>query len=262
MRPGRTRKNAPVTLANLPPRAGLDAEDRVRLAKLSLALHSDLLGLQRGSNGYSPRYGVGDATPERMQHARQEGSRLVREEECFEDGRPTGLSRKRFVSRLELLKNNGALDPVEHAAGEKFLAHVARAAMAGGAKIVNYSPRWIDEDGMPELQPAEAALYHARMVANAYKAIHPMLRPVLAWMERSVLFGEDYRDTAEKYWENLSPRGRESNFRVLIQLVCAQLAGHFVLDRQHRWAKLQISRTAQELLKIITLDISTGRVAA
>ena len=243
---GRKRRVA-ITLADLPPRASLAAEDRVRIANLAMALQGDPLGISTGQYAARQKWTVGDATEQRMQHARCSGDRLVLEQECFEDGRPTGLSRKRFVGRLEQLRNRGTIDQTAFAGGELFQKHVAMAAMKAGARIVDYNPRWIDCAPAPELLPAEIAFHHATIVARTYASLPVELHCALHWLERAVIDGQDYTAAARQYWPNLSDRVREEKFRGFIELTCAILARHFGLDQQHRWAKLQISQVAEEI---------------
>jgi hypothetical protein len=257
-RPGRPRK-APITLAELADvRKGLSGAfmskpERARIAKVSLALHGDLLGLKSGAYAARPKYGVGDVTPERMANARQNGLRLSREAETNDRGEEIPLQRKRLVGRLEQLKSRGTISTDGFAAALRFQSHVASSYAKAGARICSYAPRMVDCPGHPDLSPIEKAMQHQRAIAMAYRAVPVELHIVLDWMAENAIADQDHRVVASIYWPALAPDARIQRFFGLIELTCALLARHFGLAEGHKWAKLQISRVAEELYANIKL---------
>jgi hypothetical protein len=92
------------------------------------------------SYGYqTPKRGVmiGDPTPERAVKAAD----VTTEEETFEDGRPTGLRRRRVLSELEMMRNKLVLTADQFAAAQRFQRSGAFAQAAEGKLISNYAAR-------------------------------------------------------------------------------------------------------------------------
>jgi hypothetical protein len=205
-RPGR-KKRSPITLAELPGRRDLTPDERNRVAKLSLALHSDLLGVTRGEYAARPRWTIGDATAERLRHSRASSMRLAREAETFEDGRETGIQRKRFVGRLELMRQRGAITATGFSAGQIFQGHVQSAAIRSGPRIAQYEPRHIDATPPAELHAIERAIDYARRVRAAYRVIPVELSPILDWLARNATEDQDDREASRRYWLALPSPG-------------------------------------------------------
>jgi hypothetical protein len=245
---GRPRKAPAITLASLPDRTGMSAEDRVRISRLSLALHGNLTA---PSNRKAPHYGVGDATPQRMDRARENGIRLQKEEELLDSGEPTGLSRKRLIGRLEQLRNRDAISAVGFAAAQQFQKHVCSALSKAGCGVINYAPRMIDCVPAPELHRIEIALDHQRRVMAAYRVIPIELHPMLDWLSANAIGDQSDLIIAKIYWPKLNDKSRAERFRALLELCLSLLARHYHLDSQHHWSKIPTSRTAEEITKLL-----------
>jgi hypothetical protein len=249
-RPGR-KKKSPITLSELPGRRDLTLDERNRVAKLSLALHSDLLGLTRGEYAARPRWSIGDATTERLQHSRASGMRLAREAEVFEDGRETGLQRKRFIGRLELMRQRGAITAVGFSAAQIFQRDTQSAAMRSGPRIAQYEPRHIDATPPADLHAIERALDYVRRVAAAYRVIPVELHPVLDWLAENATNDQDDRIVSRRYWPSLNEKSASERFKSLLELCLAFLVRHYRLDDAHRWAKLDNSRVVERITELL-----------
>ena len=243
---GRPRK----TVITLPNRTTLPPEDRARIAKLALALQADPLGM-RSSSSDRPKWTVGDATSERMLHANRSGVKIQREEETFEDGRSTGIMRKRFIGRLEQMRNRGSIEATSFVAGQKFQQHVLLAVSSGGAKIASYTPRFIDCTPTPSLFAAEVALEHQRRISSSYAALPTELHVVLDWIAQNALDEVDDKAVCKIYWPKLNEKSGSERFRALLELTLALLARHYRLDGQHRWEKAGLSRVASEIAALL-----------
>jgi hypothetical protein len=251
--PGRRRSRSDVTLPEIQSlRATIGI---VPAARVIADTQSDLLGIATGEYRDRKRWGIGDATPERMQHAIAAGVRISRESETFEDGRETGLQRKRFISKLESFRSRGALTSEGYAAAERYRSHVDMALATGPGQSVSYEPRMIDHVGHPELHPIERALDHWKKAARAKAEIPTELHPILNWIERTSNDEVSIDAVSARYWPSLNLKAREERFKGLLELTCALLARHYGMVDEHKWAKLQISRTAQEIAERLNIAL-------
>ena len=247
-RQGRKRK-APITLARLPGLAEVEpGPERVALSRVRLALHGDLCGMQTGEHKSRPRYGVGEATPERMAHARQGKAWLETEAVKFKDGRSTGIQRKRFRSQLELWFERGSIDRATWLAMQTYQRDHDFSISAGGAMIAKYGPQ--APVGVRELLPAEMRMEYQRAKARAQAAVDPELRLILNWVEEASNGDISADDYAQLYWPNYSERVRLDKFRALVQVVGAQLSRHYDQKERHDWLNMATLRVASEIAEV------------
>jgi hypothetical protein len=248
-RAGRKR-NAPITL---PLPREVCEEDRARLSKLRVAVQSDPLGLLTGEFDARPRYGVGDATPERFKHSKSAGIRLVTERETFEDGRPTGLQHKRFQGILEAWRNKNVIDDATFHAAQTFQMECDLALEASPRMISRYGH--IMPHGIPELLPQEIQIEFQKRKRAAIGAVDLRLHLVLGWIAE-VSNTEVHPDTvAALYFPKLGEKTRIERFKGLLDYVCMLLSVHYgqTDDKRHRWVRLAISRAAAEVDELLRM---------
>lgn len=215
------------------------AQDR----KVSLRKQAAPLAAKPKHKG--PKYTVGDATPERFAKAKAAGKQLRKEQETFEDGRPTGLERKRFVGFLEVWRNRGVIDDVTFAAAEEFQRDCDLAIEASPRMISRYGH--IMPGGVPDLLPQEIQVEFEKRKREAIKVVDPRLRFILAWIQE-VSNAEVHPDeVAIHYWGHLSEKTRLERFKALLEYTCMTLSLHYGLQTRHRWVKLSMSRVAAEI---------------
>jgi hypothetical protein len=250
---GRPKSRSDITVAEI--KSLQSTVGRVQASRIVAETQSDPLGIVIGEYRDRKRWSIGDATPERMQHAKAAGVRLSRESETFEDGRETGLQRKRFISKLETFRSRGALTSEGYAAAERYRSHVDIALAKGPGQSVSYEPRMIDHKGHPDLHPIERSMDYWKKVAHARRSIPHELHCVLDWIERTSNDEISVDAVAARYWPELNARSRDERFKGLLELTCALLARHYGMVDEHKWAKLQISRTAQELAERMKIPL-------
>ena len=245
-RAGRKR-NVKVTL---PSCDDLPVEDWAKRAKISLAIGADPLGITTGEYAERARYGVGEATPERMRHAKGGKRWLQTESERFKDGRPTGIQHKRFKSQLERWFERGTISRAAWLAAQAFQRDHDLSISAGGAMISKYGPTL--PSGVRELLPAEIQVEYQKSKRAAVRAVDPMLRPILAWIADSSNDDISAEAVAADFWPGRPERTQMEYFRVLLDYVCAVLARHYEQKERHRWLGLSTSRAAQEINEMLT----------
>jgi hypothetical protein len=239
-RAGRKR-TAPITLPALGSMATV--KENVLLARVRLGVQADPLGIETGQYAERPRYTVGEATPERMRHARAAGGWLQTESEKTKRGEPTGLQRKRFKSQLEVWFERGAIDRPTLLAAQAYQRDHDLSISAGGQMIAKYGPQM--PPGVRELLPAEIRMQYQKSKALAQKAIAEHLRPVLEWIGLASNDDIPADDYASLYWPHLSKDVRLNKFRAHVESVCASLNRHYGLKEKHRW--LELERVVREM---------------
>lgn len=220
------------------------AQDR----KVTIRQQADPLGIKSGSYKKRPKFTIGDATPERFTKAKDGGKRLQKEKETFEDGRETGLARKRFVSLLETWHKRGTIDKATFSAAETFQRDCDLALEASPRMISRYGH--ILPAGVPELLPQEVQVEFERRKKDAIKAVgDPRLHFILGWIAESSNSDVHPDEIAERYWPHLSQDRRMERFKALFEYVCMRLSVHYgqADDKVHRWVRLAISKAAQEV---------------
>jgi hypothetical protein len=243
-RAGRKR-TAKITLPAL---GSMDTDEKnIRLAKVRIAEQGDPLGLTTGRYAQRPRYTVGEATPERMRHAREAGAWLQTESERNKRGDPTGLQRKRFKPQLEVWFERGAIDRPSLLAAQAYQRDHDLSISAGGQMIAKYGPQM--PPSVRELLPAEIRMEYQTQKAYAQRAVPEHLWPVLDWI--ALVSNDDIPpdNYAALYWPHLSRDVRLTKFRAHVESVCASLNKHYGLKERHRWAELR--QTAQELCEMM-----------
>lgn len=220
-----------------------DAHD----ARVSMRKQADPMGLKTGAYAKRPRTTIGDATHERLTKAKAAEKDLVTEEETFEDGRSTGLSRKRFRGILEVWRHKGTIDDATFAAAESFQRDCDLSLSASPRMIARYGHRL--PAGIPDLLPQEIQVEFAARKRAAVQAVDPRLHFILAWIAE-VSNSDVHPDTvAEQYWRHLSKDRRMERFKALLDYVCMILSVHYgqVNDERHRWVRMRITKAAQEV---------------
>lgn len=245
-RSGRKR-NAKITLPDI---NSLSPDVRPLRAKVGLAIGSDPLGITTGEYRERPRYGVGEATPERMKHAKAGKSWLTTESERFKDGRPTGIQHKRFKSQLERWHERGTITRATWLACIAFQRDHDLSISGGGAMTSKYGPTL--PSGVRELLPAEIQIEYQKSKAAAVKAVDPILRPILAWVAR--VSNEDIaaETLAAEFWPGRPERVQKQNFLVLLEHVGAVLSRHYEQRERHRWLEMA-QKAAQEVSELLAV---------
>jgi len=235
-RPGRKRK-APVTLPKVS--ALSDPSDRVKVSNLSLALQSDPLGLTTGEYRARQKWGVGDATPERYQHAKRKHRQLVTEEARTPQGARTGDRRKRF---LTILESRGTLDIADKQAAERLQLFYVM-SYGGSPAQFNYEHRI--PGGMRELEPQEAQAEAQHYLAKVRARIPRWALPVVDLIERDAFEDVDLFELKDYYCPQLGNKRAKDKLNDLLQFVCKSLADIFEID--HSWND-RTRRVAQEIM--------------
>jgi hypothetical protein len=224
---------------------------KAQQAKINIREQADPLGLKTGAYARRPRSGVGDATQERLTKAKRAEKDLVTEEETFEDGRSTGLSRKRFRGILEVWHSKGTIDDATYAAAEAFQRDCDLSLEASPRMIARYGHRL--PASIPDLMPQEIQVEFEARKRAAIAAVDARLHFVLAWIAE-VSNTDVHPDTvAERYWRHLSKDRRMERFKALFEYTCMLLSVHYgqVDEKRHRWVKLAISKAAQEVCDLL-----------
>lgn len=242
-RPGRKRK-AQITL----PSRNDVPEDLLPLrAKVSLAIEGDPLGIKTGQYAARPRYGVGEATPERMRHIREGRSWLQEESQKHKDGSSTGLRRKRIKSQLEVWSERGTISRQAFIALTEYQRLHDIVQSRGAAVTASYQPQIAVSHR--ELMPIEQQADYIKDLALATGAVDPLLRGILEW----VCVASNADVSAEKmagfFWPELGERTRTERFRGLLEFCGAALSRHFGHKEKHRWASVE--RAASELNELL-----------
>lgn len=228
-RVGRPRKAAPVTLPKL---SSLDsASERVAVSRISLALQGDPMGLTTGEYRARDRHTIGDATPERFAHAKSAGVKLVREAETFEDGRETGLQRKRFISRLELWRSRDVIDATQLAAAQRFQAHHAMQFSVGPNMVSKYG-EFLDP-GKRELLPVEMQWHCATEARRVYSTVPSWLHDILGWIAQSAQDDAPLSDLTDLYYKKMGQKTSETKLLAMIQVVLCMLCDAYGMS--HKW---------------------------
>lgn len=225
-----------------------EAQDK----KVALRTQADPMGLKTGAYAKRSRTTIGDATAERLAKAKAAEKDLVTEEETFEDGRSTGLSRKRFRGILEVWRHKGTIDDATFAAAESFQRDCDLSLSASPRMIARYGHRL--PAGIPDLLPQEIQVEFAARKRAAVAAVDPRLHFILAWIAE-VSNSDVHPDTvAEQYWRHLSKDRRMERFKALLDYVCMILSVHYgqVNDERHRWVRMRISKAAQEVHDLLS----------
>jgi hypothetical protein len=225
---------------------GRAADRRVKLRQ-----QADPLGLKTGAYAKRPRSIVGDATPERLAKAKRAEKDLVTEEETFEDGRSTGLSRKRFRGILEVWRHKGTIDDATFDAAEAFQRDCDLSLSASPRMIARYGHRL--PAGMPDLLPQEIQVEFEARKRAAIAAVDTRLHFVLGWIAE-VSNTDVHPDTvAERYWRHLSKDRRMERFKALLEYTCMLLSVHYgqVDEKRHRWVRMAISKAAEEVYDLL-----------
>jgi hypothetical protein len=224
---------------------GIRGEKHLGVAVAELSPHDPIYRLIRNKIGRA--WGVGDVTPERLAQALRTGGKVQREYETFEDGRRTGLERKRIISRIEVMRQHNAITHESFAALEHFRDECDLAIVLGARLIGRYEPRMVDEGGSRGLLPAERAVD----VLHRIRAIYHRWVPVEFWAILDWVAADDapLDVIAERLFPHLAQRSRESKTAGLIEAVGAVLARIYDLGPRHRWTQLQM--TAMELSKLV-----------
>jgi hypothetical protein len=220
-------------------------------AKFALRKQADPMGLKTGAYAKRPRSTVGDATPERLLKARRAEKDLVTEEETFEDGRSTGLSRKRFRGILEVWRHKGTIDDATFDAAEAFQRDCDLSLSASPRMIARYGHRL--PAGMPDLLPQEIQVEFEARKRAAIAAVDTRLHFVLGWIAE-VSNTDVHPDTvAERYWRHLSKDRRMERFKALLEYTCMLLSVHYgqVDEKRHRWVRMAISKAAEEVYDLL-----------
>lgn len=215
------------------------AQDR----KVSLRKQAAPLAVKPKPKG--PKYTIGDATPERFKKAKAAGKQLRKEQETFEDGRPTGLERKRFIGFLEVWHNREVIDDVTFAAAQEFQRDCDLSLEASPRMISRYGH--IMPGGVPDLLPQEIQIEFEKRKRAAIRQIDTRLHFVLAWISEVSNTEVHPDEVAERYWPNLAEKTRMERFKALLEYVCMTLSVHYGLQTRHRWVKLSLSRAAEEI---------------
>lgn len=219
------------------------AQDR----KVSVRKQADPLGQKPKHKG--PKYTIGDATPERFSKAKAAGKQLRKEQETFDDGRPTGLERKRFIGILEVWHKKDVIDKATFTAAETFQRDNDLSLEASPRMISRYGH--ILPAGIPELLPQEIQLEFEQRKTAAIKAVDPRLHFILAWVAE-VSNSEVHPDeVAERYWPHRQPKTRMERFKGLLEFACMQLSVHYGQAERHRWVKLSMSKAAEEIADLL-----------
>ena len=196
-----------------------------------------------------PKYTIGDATPERFSKAKAAGKQLRKERETFDDGRPTGLERKRFIGILEVWHRKDVIDKATFSAAETFQRDHDLSLEASPRMISKYGH--IMPAGVPELLPQEIQIEFEKRKHAAVKAVDTRLHFILAWIAE-VSNNEIHPDEiAERYWPHRQPKTRLERFKALLEYVCMQLSVHYGQAERHRWVKLSASKAAEEIADLL-----------
>lgn len=220
-------------------------------SKINIRKQADPMGLKTGAYARRPRSGVGDATTERLKKATQAEKDLVTEEETFEDGRSTGLSRKRFRGILEVWRHKGTIDDATFDAAEAFQRDCDLSLSASPRMIARYGHRL--PAGVPDLLPQEIQIEFEARKRAAIAAVDNRLHFILAWIAE-VSNAEVHPDTvAERYWRHLSKDRRMERFKALLEYTCMLLSVHYgqVDEKRHRWVRMAISKAAAEVYDLL-----------
>jgi hypothetical protein len=211
--------------------------------KVTVRKQADPLGQKPKHKG--PKYTVGDATPERFVKAKAAGKQLRKEQETFEDGRPTGLERKRFIGFLEVWHSRNVIDKVTFAAAQEFQRDCDLALEASPRMISRYGH--IMPSGVPDLLPQEIQIEFEKRKHAAIKVVDPRLRLILGWIAEVSNADAHPDEVAEQYWPHLSEKTRIERFKGLLEYTCMTLSVHYGLQTRHRWVKLSLSKAAAEI---------------
>jgi hypothetical protein len=237
---GRKRNaSTKVSAVTLPPIKSVEPAERPRLAKARLAASGNPLGIPTVRRPSTP---VGQATEERMCHARSAGQRLQRESERTERGEETGLMRRRFISPIEQLAARGSISKAAFDGLSRLQADRDHAEMAGSSVTARYEPdpNYGDSDA---LHGAERTVAHRQRLVSAMKAVDTSLHPILAW-----ILNEDLpRAEVEKhYWPHLGVRARANRFLGLLELAGSSLS------RFYEGPKLRSAKRGSRLSEALT----------
>lgn len=224
---GRPRKVA----ITLPPVGSLSPDARVTRAALSLALQGDPLGLTTGEYRARPVWTVGDATPERLDHARRAGVKLDRIVVKTDAGAETAIRRKQFVSKLDQWHARGTIDDAELLAARRFQAYHTLQWGVGPAVVSRYG-EYLDR-GRRELHPLELQVDCGRKVALAVRSVPRLLHPVLAWIAQCAGDDVSLEELMGIYWRPPFTRTLELRTIAYVQLVLGLLCDIYGIE--HRW---------------------------
>lgn len=255
-RPGRHRNVAvtlPTTVQVIEARRSLRREanplgirtgdKHLGVALAELDPHDPIYRLIRNKVGRT--WGVGDVTPERLAQVLRTGGKVQREYETFEDGRRTGLERKRVISHVEVMRQHGAVSVESGAALEHFRDECDLAIVVGARLIGRYEPRMVDEGGSTGLLPAERAVDVLHRIRMIYRRVIPLeFWAILDWVAAD---DESLDVLSQKFYPHLAQRTRVTKTGALVEAVGAVLARFYDLGTHHRWTKLQM--TVSELAR-------------
>lgn len=193
-------------------------------------------------------WGVGDVTPERLAQVLRAGGKVQREYETFEDGRRTGLERKRVISHVEVMRQYSTVSVESGAALEHFRDECDLAIVVGARLIGRYEPRMVDEGGSSTgLLPAERAVDVMHRIRMIYRLVIPLeFWAILDWTAAD---DEPFDVLAQKLFPRLAQRTRITKTGALVEAVGAVLARFYDIGPHHRWTKLQM--TVNELAKFV-----------
>ena len=195
-----------------------------------------------GSEDFAP-------TPERIAKARHAGQKITPTIIHTETGFHTGQFYWRITPVIDELEKRGTLTNEEWSAACRYMRHYAGSRHKGPAtsKLMPYYDR-----GFQSLDPAERAVAMGQARSLAEKAVHPLFRPALRWLEAAAEDEWPLWKLGEMYYPHLSRSAQSAKASAVLHFTLAMLCDHYGIG--HRFSTTDIEYAVRSIRITIEME--------